>query len=349
MGRFVPAPTPTLAVHTAEGVWLRTVTGDVQEVPAGLSAPVLLGSTLFALFHHPRGTVLWHDGICELLPGGALRSFAPLADGSLVALSVDWNGRTEALLRSPAGKWSTFGSVPLIPTMHASDGQVALLSFHQGAVTELSLHFPDLARSEVIRRWSSAPARTPTQAIPTAPRLGSRFSTAEVIYFDFESRILTLDQPVTGFGHHRLQVATLPQAKGCTPASGAESHPPPPTSFVRTSSPTFALLGKAPVFVWVEEEGTCRYRFVEKEPVSCPGAPCIDTPPAHWEPYVVTRHARLVLHSVERELGHIFLSDSVEHQDELQGVSMTSGAGRLFVSAWGHLLELDVKAIEERL
>lgn len=345
-------PTLSLVVTITEGsssfgaTALHQVDGVTQAVPPSLMSPMRVGGALVGLAFNERAQAFWRDGSCELPGGLPVLSIAPLGpDGVVALLETPDHGRAVAV-RDASGAWATYGAVPrgVEPRFAAASARVVVHYEDSGHPWEYGALFPDLGRTEVVRRTDVSPAVMPHPAIaPEAPRPGSRFSSGVYAELDGARKTLVVDRLSERGVHARLAVATLEPLPGCRQGEAGRAR------FRAHSSPAIAMLGDGTALVaLVEDGGECEAVLEPPAPVRCqPGEPCHPQPP-RWRVTELGRDLTLVLWAVgdgARELLRVRLGDGQRAERVFTGVSLAVTDDRAFAWAAGHLVELELRAL----
>ncbi len=340
-------PTLPLQVSGVEGSkpftlrFLRKVTtGQTTPLPPTLDHAMLVGDALAGLtWGEGHVRVFWRDGTCEAPVGGPLIDLAALAGGEVVALMKTHDLGLEVLHREASGRWTSWGIVPrgLEPRLTSSGGRVVLHYETFPPSTEFGVLFPDLQRTEIVRRSDAYPQVMPHPAIaPLAPRDGSRWSSGAYAELDVSPGLLTVDRPA-GAAHHRVVVAKLEALPGCQGADGRAR--------VRTFSfPAIAELdARTSLVAVVERRGECAVETrAPPRPQCANGQPCREAPPTRT---VTEKNVslELILWAVQdsaREVARIPLGAERDGR-RTTGLNLMVQGDDVYVMAGWVLLELD--------
>ena len=343
-------PAVALTVSVVEGNtsfglrYLVDVAGRVYVPPDTVSQPALLDGTLVGITALGGEAVFWRDGTCEAISGGPLLALAPLRDGELVVLQKTVESDHRVLMRSREGAWSTLGLLPrgVEPWLSSESGRVAVLATRLYPA-EWEALLPDFGRTLVLRRTEEPSFDRPRGSAALTPVPGSRFSSAATLH------------TVAGKWYVRRPGAPrvplpIPDAHPCRTPQGREK--PEPAPYLNPLAPAVTALGGRDVLVtWVEERGSCKHTLVTYPQRTCaPGEPCQPTPPPHWDVEAESLGAEVVVARIGAdvdELARVKLPRPLRKQ-WVFGSSLAATEQQLVVHAWGHVLQLDRRALEAR-
>ncbi len=344
----------SLVFHFTEGkvpvtvATLHQVDGRFLPVPAELSSAFLVGDALVGLTQTARGQAFWRDGVCESPMAGQVLSIAPLGTGDVAAVVETRTRGQEVMVRDARGEWSTFGAVAAgsAPRLSASAGRVAVYFQDVGHASawEHGVLFPDLRRTEIVRRRDVTPRVVPHPVVtPGELRPGSRFAFGVTVELD-EDGTLAVDRYRPGRSYERLPVAQFEPLPGCRRDVTGRAR------FATRTAPAIATLRDGTALVaLVESAGECEGTVLPPEPVRCaPGQPC-RAPPPRWKLEELSRTNTLVLWTIgstAREALRVRLASGAAAERYLIGVSLAVTDERIFAWAGGHLVELDRAALE---
>lgn len=351
--QFVAAnrtPALTLTVSITEGStsfglrYLRDVSGKVHVVPDTLSEPALLDDALVGLTPLGDEPAFWKGGTCEAVSGGRLLALAPHAGGEVVALQRTVEHDHRVLLRSRDGAWSTLGLLPrgVEPRLRSEAGRVAVLAT-RAYPAEWEALLPDFGRTLVLRRTETPSFDSPRASVPLAPVPGSRFSSAATLHAGADGEWY-VRQP----GAPRVLLPIPRTLDACRLPEPSEK--PGAAGYLRVHSPALTL-GKQVLVAWLEERGRCEYTLVSPPPVRCArGQPCAPPQGPRWTVLAQPVEGEVVVARVGAdvdELTRVKLAAPPGRQ-WVFGTSLAATEQQVFIQAWGHLLELDRRALEAR-
>ncbi|MBM4778824.1 MAG: hypothetical protein GQE15_14060 [Archangiaceae bacterium] len=330
---------------------LRLQSGVLVPVTNGLSEPFVLDGTPAGL-RYGEAASFWHDGVCEVPSAGSLVGLRGAVNGEVVGLRT-WQGHRDVVLRRTDGSWWSLGPIPsdldVRPT--TAGGRITLAwSRPSGASLTVGAQFPDVGRTELVRRYAAFPPRYLYGGVtPARSSWGpSRLSPPLMLDYAFDSTgDLTLERPAHGGGFERVLLTTLKPERGCDASLDRRD---PKTSATRISQPVVVALDETrSVVAWVEERLTCRYEQRQRpEAPPCPQCPRAPPPPDEWVVKPTSRTMELVLlgaDSYSRELARVSLPATLD-EHSFSGVSLATRDDRLFVFANNYALVLDQKKLE---
>jgi len=235
-----------------------------------------------------------------------------------------------------------------VPTI--ADARITLAwSRHDGFGLSAGAQFPDLGRTEIVRRYAKFQPRSLYGGVAPWPAAWgpSRFSAPMMLDYDWEKTgELVLDRPAFR-GFERSWVATVQRERGCE-REHASIDGPPNTRRRSSSEPVLLTLGKERALVfWVQDELRCRYEQSVPERDTCVDCPRQERQAVEI-PVPTSRTMELVVMGMDerpRELARIRLPVSAEEQST-GGVAVTTWRGQVMVFAYGFLVELDRAALE---
>lgn len=329
---------------------LRLQSGVLVPASNGLSEPFVLDGTPAGL-RYGQPSSFWHAGVCEVPREGSLGGLRGAGNGEVVGLRT-WQGHQDVVLRRTDGSWWSLGPIPsgleVRPT--TAGGRITLAwSRPSGASLTVGAQFPDVGRTELVRRYSTfAPRYLYGGVTPARSSWGpSRLSAPLMLDYAYDTTgDLTLERPAHGGGFERVLLTTLKPDHGCDPSLDRRD---PKTSTTRISHPVVVALDEwRSVVGWVEERLTCRYEQLRRpESAPCPQCPRTEMPDV-WVVKPTSRSMQLVLLGVDshaRELARVTLPAALE-EHSFSGVSLASRDDRLFVFAHNYALVLDQKKLE---
>ncbi len=361
---FVPSTgAPQLMVQMTfveAGTWnnvlfLRTPSGETRGVPAGLSAPFLLGDAVAGVLMGSGAKSFWVDGHCEGPATGWVQEAVPLGEREVVALVFREDRQTELMRRSAEAKWSSLGLIPngFAPSLQAAGGRVAL-TFTLGTPADQGELFPELGRTRV--RFRSDTDRTASflrAAAPLAPAAGSVFSPAIAITVSVETWAAAVDLADERGRPRRVALVSQAPGEGCRlpPTYASELAAVPPDGEALTySAPALVALGERRALVaWVRTRQRCHYAIEPALVQNCPpGAPCAAPPGPTWKMTVLSQVNELVVTEVDakaREVARVTL-DPARPPRPRYGVSLALQGDALFAQAYGYFFEFELSKLQ---